>query len=97
MAVRLDRVLTQIIPFLSYDTDMPFRFKGRQFLSVQPFPRAINNSKGQTSNRICLYLIKSVFSHIKSVFSVHLLNSLHSIAHAIMFTVEQRNKYIKSS
>lgn len=70
----LDRVLTQLIPFLPYGTDMPFRFKGKQFRSVQPFLMTISNSRGKTFYKICLYLLKPVFCHIKPTFSVHLLN-----------------------
>ncbi|XP_053134124.1 LOW QUALITY PROTEIN: uncharacterized protein LOC128337304 [Hemicordylus capensis] len=51
------------IPIIPSDTNMPFKFKRRQFPVRLSFVMTINKSQGQTFDRICLYLKDPVFSH----------------------------------
>lgn len=51
------------IPLIPSDSNMPFKFKRRQFPIRLAFSMTINKSQGQTFEKICLVLNDPVFSH----------------------------------
>ncbi len=51
------------IPLIPSDSNMPFKFKRKQFPIRLAISMTINKAQGQTFDKICLDLTKPVFSH----------------------------------
>ena len=76
------------LPMIPYDSNMPFKYKRKQFPLKLAFSMAINKSQEQTSKKVCLMLPKAVFSHgqlyavlsrVQSFQSVTVIASSHNI------------------
>ncbi|GBN85740.1 hypothetical protein AVEN_45839-1 [Araneus ventricosus] len=51
------------IPLIPSDSNMPFKFKRKQFPVRLAYSMTINKAQGQTFEKICLMLSNPVFSH----------------------------------
>jgi hypothetical protein len=87
--MNLDTVLIPQIPHIPSDTNMPFKFKRRQFPIRLAFSVTINKPQGQTFDKICLYLPKPVFSDRQLYVALSRVQSLGSLS-----VVSETNKIV---
>jgi hypothetical protein len=95
--LNLGTVLILCMSLIPPDTNMLFKFKRRHFPLCFAFSMTIKKSQGKNVNKICLYLLKPVFSHghiyvaltrVQSLGSLSVISEMNEIA---VFTVKHMN------
>lgn len=89
-SANMETVLIPRIPLIPSDTNMPFKFKRKQFPLRLAFSMTINKSQGQTFEKICIYLPKPVFSHGQLYVGLSRVRSFDSV------TIVSENQEIKN-
>ena len=89
-SANMETVLIPWIPLIPSDTNIPFKFKRKQFPLRLAFSITINKSQGQTFEKICIYLPKPVFSHGQLYVGLSRVRSFDSV------TIVSENQEIKN-